>query len=56
MVNALARLRARTFEGLSMKAMVLAVAYRAWDDPDMCGEKLQDSLMADIAKNARAVA
>jgi hypothetical protein len=53
--NALARLRAATPEGLNIKAMVLAVSREAFDD-DMWCEKLQDSLMADIAKNAKAAA
>jgi hypothetical protein len=56
MVNRLARLRGTTSEGLSMKTMVLAQCQEAFDDPDIWNEKLQISLMTDIATNAKAVA
>ncbi len=54
MVNRLARLRATTPEGLSMKAMVITMARTVFDD-DFWTEKLEKSIMADIAKNAKAV-
>jgi hypothetical protein len=39
-----------------MKAMVLASTHGAFDDPEMWNEKLQKSLTADIARNAKAAA
>jgi hypothetical protein len=56
MVNALARERAETTGALNMKAMVIASTRDAFDDPGIWLEKLQESLMADIARNAKAVA
>jgi hypothetical protein len=55
MVNRLARLRAATPEGINMKAIVIALARTVFDEGFWC-EKLEESLMADIAKNAKAAA
>jgi hypothetical protein len=54
MVNMLAKLRATTQAALSMKAMVTAVARESFDDEVWC-DKLQASLMADLAKTARGL-
>jgi hypothetical protein len=52
----LAKLRAKTFEGISIKATVLAIAREAMEDDDDCCDDLQSSILNDIARNARAVA
>ena len=48
----LARLKATTREGLNMKAMVLAIAHDAWDDPHIWNEPLQKSITRDIRRMA----
>lgn len=47
-VRALAKLRATTPEGLSIKATVLAIAHDAFDDPNIWNEPLQKSITRDI--------
>jgi len=51
-VKQLAKLRVTTSKELNMKAMVLAVAHDAFDDPELWSEPLQNSIMRDIRKMA----
>ena len=53
-VAQLAKLKATTVEGLNMKAMVLAIADDAFDDPDIWSEPLQKSISRDIGRIAAA--
>jgi hypothetical protein len=50
----LARLRATTPQGLNIKAMVLAIAHDAFDDPDIWNAPLQRSIMRDIKRMVAA--
>jgi hypothetical protein len=51
-VAQLSRLKAATLEGLNMKAMVLAIAHDAFDDPNIWNEPLQKSITRDIRRMA----
>jgi hypothetical protein len=51
-VVGLARLKATTHEGLNMKAIVLAIAHGAFDDPNIWNEPLQKSITRDIRQMA----
>ncbi len=53
-VTLLAKQKATTLDGLNMKAMVLAVAHDAFDDPDIWNEQLQKSISRDITRMAAA--
>jgi hypothetical protein len=48
-------MKATTYAGINVKAMVLAVASDAFDDKCWC-EELHESLLADIARNAKLAA
>jgi hypothetical protein len=50
--HGLAKLQATTVEGLNVKAMVLAVAHDAFDDPNIWNEPLQKSITRDIKSMA----
>ena len=54
-VARLARLKAATVEGLNIKAMVLAVAHDAFDDPNIWNEPLQKSITRDIKCMGRII-
>jgi len=51
-VARLAKLRATTPQGLNIKAMVLAIAHDAFDDPDIWNKPLQKSITRDIGRMA----
>jgi hypothetical protein len=48
----LARIKATTPEGLNIKAIVLAIAHDAFDDPDIWNKPLQKSITRDIRQMA----
>lgn len=51
-VARLAKLRATTPQGLNIKAMVLAIAHDAFDDPNIWNAPLQKSITRDIKRMA----
>jgi len=52
--RSLARLKATTPEERNMKALVLAIAHDAFDDPNIRIEPLQKSISRDTGRNAAA--
>jgi hypothetical protein len=54
-VARLAKLRATTMEGLAAKAVVLAIAHDAFDEPSIWNEPLQKSITRDIKGMAGGV-